>query len=97
MTIRLFVQALIILFNKDKSVIHRLMIYLMYLEVNPKIRIIENLNYSVMIIRLGMLSMSLEQILLNPNMEIAHAVILLHLIIVAWERGELSIILGYKR
>ncbi len=55
----------------------------MYLEVNPRIRIIENLNYSVMIIRLGMLSMSLEQILLNPNMEIAHAVILLYLIIVA--------------
>jgi len=55
----------------------------MYLEVNPKIRIIENLNYSVMVIRLGMLSMSLEQILLNPNMEIAHAIILLHLIVVA--------------
>ena len=59
------------------------MIYLVYLEVNPKIRIIENLNYSVMVIRLGMLSMSLEQILLNPNMEITHAVILLHLIVVA--------------
>ncbi len=55
----------------------------MYLEVNPRVRIIENLNYSVMIIRLGMLSMSLEQIILNPNMEIAHAVILVHLIIVA--------------
>ena len=77
------IVALILLFNKDKSVVHRLMIYLMYLEVNPKIRIIENLNYSVMVIRLGMLSMSLEQILLNPNMEIAHAVILLHFIIVA--------------
>jgi hypothetical protein len=77
------VVALILLFNKDKSIIHRLMIYLIYLEVNPKTRIIENLNYSVMIIRLGMLSMSLEQIILNPNMEIAHAVILIHLIIVA--------------
>ncbi len=30
-----------------------------------------------------MLSMSLEQIILNPNMEIAHAIILIHLIIVA--------------
>jgi hypothetical protein len=59
------------------------MIYLIYLEVNPRIRIIENLNYSVMVIRLGMLSMSLEQIILNPNMEIAHAIILIHLIIVA--------------
>jgi hypothetical protein len=77
------IVALILLFNKDKSIIHRLMIYLIYLEVNPKIRIIENLNYSVMIIRLGMLSMSLEQIILNPNMEIAHAIILIHLIIVA--------------
>ena len=77
------IVALILLFNKDKSVIHRLMIYLVYLEVNPKIRIIENLNYSVMIIRLGMLSMSLEQIILNPNMEIAHAIILAHLIVVA--------------
>jgi len=77
------VVALILLFNKDKSIIHRLMIYLIYLEVNPKTRIIENLNYSVMIIRLGMLSMSLEQIILNPNMEIAHAIILIHLIIVA--------------
>jgi len=77
------IVALILLFNKDKSIIHRLMIYLIYLEVNPRIRIIENLNYSVMIIRLGMLSMSLEQIILNPNMEIAHAIILIHLIIVA--------------
>jgi hypothetical protein len=77
------IVALILLFNKDKSIIHRLMIYLIYLEVNPRVRIIENLNYSVMIIRLGMLSMSLEQIILNPNMEIAHAIILIHLIIVA--------------
>ena len=77
------IVALILLFNKNKSIIHRLMIYLIYLEVNPRIRVIENLNYSVMIIRLGMLSMSLEQIILNPNMEIAHAIILIHLIIVA--------------
>ena len=77
------IVALILLFNKDKSIIHRLMIYLIYLEVNPRIRIIENLNYSVMVIRLGMLSISLEQIILNPNMEIAHAIILIHLIIVA--------------
>ena len=77
------IVALILLFNKDKSIIHRLMIYLIYLEVNPRVRIIENLNHSVMIIRLGMLSMSLEQIILNPNMEIAHAIILIHLIIVA--------------
>lgn len=77
------IVAMILLFNKDKSIIHRLMIYLIYLEINPRIRIIENLNYSVMIIRLGMLSMSLEQIILNPNMEIAHAIILIHLIIVA--------------
>ncbi len=77
------IVALILLFNKDKSIIHRLMIYLIYLEVNPRIRIIENLNYSIMIIRLGMLSMSLEQIILNPTMEIAHAIILIHLIIVA--------------
>jgi len=77
------IVALILLFNKNKSIIHRLMIYLIYLEVNPRIRIIENLNYSVMVIRLGMLSMSLEQIILNPNMEIAHAIVLIHLIIVA--------------
>jgi hypothetical protein len=77
------IVALILLFNKDKSIIHRLMIYLIYLEVNPRIRIIENLNYSVMVIRLGMLSISLEQIILNPNMEIAHAIVLIHLIIVA--------------
>ena len=77
------IVALILLFNKDKSIIHRLMIYLIYIEVNPRIRIIENLNYSVMVIRLGMLSMSLEQIILNPNMEIAHAIILIHLIVVA--------------
>ena len=77
------IVALILLFNKNKSIIHRLMIYLIYLEVNPRIRIIENLNYSIMVIRLGMLSMSLEQIILNPNMEIAHAIILIHLIVVA--------------
>ena len=77
------IVALILLFNKNKNIIHRLMIYLIYLEVNPRIRIIENLNYSVMVIRLGMLSMSLEQIILNPNMEIAHAIILIHLIVVA--------------
>jgi hypothetical protein len=77
------IVALILLFSKNKSIIHRLMIYLIYLEVNPRIRIIENLNYSVMVIRLGMLSISLEQIILNPNMEIAHAIVLIHLIIVA--------------
>jgi hypothetical protein len=77
------IVALILLFNKDKNIVHRLMIYLVYLEINPKNRIIENLNYSVMIIRLGMLSMSLEQIILNPNMELAHAIILVHLIVVA--------------
>jgi len=77
------IVALILLFNKDKNIVHRLMIYLVYLEINPKNRIIENLNYSVMIIRLGMLSMSQEQIILNPIMELAHEIILVHLIVVA--------------
>jgi hypothetical protein len=72
-----------LIFNSDRSIIHRIMIYLLYLEFNPRSKIIENIDYSVMVIKWGLTSLSLEQILFNPNMEIFHAIIVTHLIVLA--------------
>ena len=72
-----------LIFNSDRSIIHRMMIYLSYLEFNPRSKIIENINYSVMVIKWGLISLSLEQILFNPSMEIFQAIIITHLVVIA--------------
>jgi hypothetical protein len=74
---------LMLIFISDRSIKHRMMIYLLYLEINPRSKIIENFDYSVIIIKWGMISMSLEHIILHPYMEIAHAVIITHIIVIA--------------
>jgi hypothetical protein len=45
------------------------MIFLVYLELNPVERIIENINHSVMVVKAIMLCMSLKQILFFPMWE----------------------------
>jgi hypothetical protein len=60
-----------------------MMIYLSYLEFNPRSKIIENIDYSVMVIKWGLISLSLEQILFNPNMEIFQAIVITHLAVIA--------------
>jgi hypothetical protein len=72
-----------LIFNSDRSIIHRMMIYLSYLEFNPRSKIIENIDYSVMVIKWGLISLSLEQILFNPSMEIFQAIIITHLVVIA--------------
>jgi hypothetical protein len=74
---------IMLIFNSDRSIIHRMMIYLLYLEFNPRSKIIENIDYSVMVIKWGLTSLSLEQILFNPSMEILHAIIVTQLIAIA--------------
>jgi hypothetical protein len=72
-----------LIFNSDRSIIHRMMIYLSYLEFNPRSKIIENIDYSVMVIKWGLISLSLEQILFNPSMEIFQAIVITHLVVIA--------------
>jgi hypothetical protein len=51
--------------------------------MNPRPKIIENINISIMVVRAGLISMSLEQAIFNPNMRIEHAIILVHLFVMA--------------
>jgi len=74
---------IMLIFNSDRSIIHRMMIYLSYLEFNPRSKIIENIDYSVMVIKWGLISLSLEQILFNPSMEIFQAIVITHLVVIA--------------
>jgi len=60
---------LVLIFINERSLIHRVMIFLVYLELNPVERIIENINHSVMVVKAIMLCMSLKQILFFPMWE----------------------------
>ena len=62
------------------------MIFLVYLELNPVERIIENINHSVMAVKAIMLCMSLKQFF--PNVGIFHIIILLHFILVVVYRPD---------
>ncbi len=74
---------LLVFFNNERRIIHRLLILLVYLEMNPRPKIIENVNNSNMVLRAGLISMSLEQAIFNPSMRIKHAIILVHLFVMA--------------
>ena len=56
---------------------------MIYLKLNSMARIIENLSYSVTVLKIGMLGVSLEQIICNNIIESVKMVILLHFITVA--------------
>jgi hypothetical protein len=60
---------LVLIFINERSLIHRVMIFLVYLELNPVERIIENINHSVMAVKVIMLCMSVKQILFFPMWE----------------------------
>jgi len=76
-------EWLLVFFNNERRIIHRLLILLVYLEMNPRPKIIENINNSNMVLRAGLISMSLEQAIFNPSMRIEHAIILVHLFVIA--------------
>jgi hypothetical protein len=74
---------LLIILNRKRSLWQRGAILIIYLKLNSMARIIENLSYSMTVIKIGMLGVSLEQIICNNIIESVKMVILLHFITVA--------------
>jgi hypothetical protein len=74
---------LLIILNRKRSLWQRGAILITYLKINSMARIIENLSYSMTIIKIGVLGVSLEQIICNNTIEGIQAVVLLHFLIVA--------------
>ena len=74
---------LLIILNRKRSLWQRGAILIIYLKLNSMSRIIENLSYSVTVIKIGMLGVSLEQIICNNIIESVKMVILLHFMTVA--------------
>ncbi len=74
---------LLIILNRKRSLWQRGAILIIYLKLNSMARIIENLSYSMTVIKIGMLGVSLEQIICNNIIESVKMVILLHLMTVA--------------
>jgi hypothetical protein len=74
---------LLIILNRKRSLWQRGAILIIYLKINSMARIIENLSYSMTVIKIGMLGVSLEQIVCNNTIEGVKVVVLLHFTIVA--------------
>jgi len=74
---------LLIILNRKRSLWQRGAILTIYLKFNSMARIIENLSYSMTVIKIGMLGVSLEQIICNNIIESAKMVVLLHFMTVA--------------
>ena len=74
---------LLIILNRKRSLWQRGAILTIYLKFNSMARIIENLSYSMTVIKIGMLGVSLEQIVSNNITEGVKMVVLLHFMIVA--------------
>ena len=74
---------LLIILNRKRSLWQRGAILMIYLKLNSMARIIENLSYSVTVIKIGMIGVSLEQIICNNIIESVKMVILLHFMTVA--------------
>jgi hypothetical protein len=74
---------LLIILNRKRSLWKRGAILIIYLKLNSMARIIENLSYSVTVIKIGMLGVSLEQIICNNIIESVKMVILLHFMTIA--------------
>ena len=73
---------LLIIMNKNRSLVQRVAILAVYLEFNTINKIIENLSYSVIVTKMGMLCVSLGQISNNIN-GITRSIILLYFIMIA--------------
>jgi len=74
---------LLIILNRKRSLWQRGAILTMYLKFNSMTRIIENLSYSMTVIKIGMLGVGLEQIICNNIIENVKMVVLLHFMTVA--------------
>ncbi len=74
---------LLIILNRKRSLWQRGAILIIYLKLNSMARIIENLSYSMTVIKIGMLGVSLEQIVYNNIIEGVKMVVLLHFMMVA--------------
>ena len=94
---------LLIILNRKRSLWQRGAILTIYLKFNSMTRIIENLSYSMTIITIGMLGVSLEQIVCNNVIEGVKMVVLLHFMMVAIclpdgeeiESNLIKLIIGY--
>jgi hypothetical protein len=74
---------LLIIMNKNRSLVQRVAILAVYLEFNTINKIIENLSYSVIVTKMGMLCVSLGQIISNNINGITRSIILLYFIMIA--------------
>ena len=74
---------LLIILNRKRGLWQRGAILIIYLKLNSMARIIENLSYSMTVIKIGMLGVSLEQIVCNNIIEGVKMVVLLHFMMVA--------------
>jgi hypothetical protein len=74
---------LLIILNRKRDLWQRGAILIIYLKFNSMARIIENLSYSMTVIKIGMLCVSLEQIVCNNTIEGVRMVVLLHFMVVA--------------
>jgi hypothetical protein len=71
---------LLIILNKNRILIQRAAILIVYLEFNTIGRIIENLSYSIMIIKVGMFCVSIEQVISYNVSETIRNITLIYLI-----------------
>ena len=74
---------LLIVLNRKRSLWQRGAILTIYLKFNSMARIIENLSYSMTVIKMGILGVSLEQIICNNIIESVKMIVLLHFMMVA--------------
>ena len=94
---------LLIILNRKRDLWQRGAILIIYLKFNSMARIIENLSYSMTVIKIGMLGVSLEQIVCNNIIEGVKMVVLLHFMMVAIclpdgeeiESNLIKLIIGY--
>ena len=94
---------LLIILNRKRSLWQRGAILTIYLKFNSMARIIENLSYSMTVIKIGMLGVSLEQIVCNNTIEDVKMIVLLHFMMIAIglpdgeeiESNLIKLIIGY--
>jgi hypothetical protein len=94
---------LLIILNRKRSLWQRGAILTIYLKFNSMAKIIENLSYSITVIKIGMLGVSLEQIVCNNIIEGVKMIVLLHFMMVAIclpdgeeiESNLIKLIIGY--
>ena len=74
---------LLIILNKKRNLWQRGIILTLYLKLNSIAKVIENLSYTITIIKIGMLCVSLEQVIHNNTIQSIQIIVLLHFTIIA--------------